>query len=60
MREEDYVAVGRIAGSIDRKAEGVLKALTEKNPMDQITIERVMKALTDLDERDVPPDDRRS
>jgi WD40 repeat protein len=52
MHEADYVAVGRIAGSIDRKAEGVLKALTEKNPMDRITLERVMKALTDLDERD--------
>ena len=51
MHEADYVAVGRIAGSIDQKAEAVLKALTEKNPMDRTTLERVMKALTDLDER---------
>ena len=52
MHEADYVAVGRIAGSIDQKAEAVLKALTEKNPMDRTSLERVMKALTDLDERD--------
>ena len=52
MREADYVTVGRIAGSIDRKAEAVQEALGTTNPVDLITLERVMKALTDLDVRD--------
>jgi WD40 repeat protein len=51
MREQDYVAVGRISGSIDQKAEGILKKLSDGNPLDLKTVERVMKALTDLDER---------
>ena len=52
MLEADYVAVGRIAGSIDNKAEPVLEPLTAANPTDRVTVERVMKALTYLDERD--------
>jgi hypothetical protein len=52
MHEGDYVAVGRIAGSIDQKAEAILEALTAANPIDGATVERVMKALTGLDERD--------
>ena len=52
MREDDYVAVGRIAGSIDKKAEGVLMALTQTDPMNRTVVERVMKALTDVDEHD--------
>ena len=52
MHEGDYVAVGKIAGSIDKKAKEILEALTAANPVDGETVERVMKALTDLDERD--------
>ena len=52
MREADYVTVGRIAGSIDRKAESVRDALGKTNPVDPRTLELVMKALTDLDLRD--------
>ena len=52
MRDGDYVTVGRIGGSIDRKAEGVREALEKANPIDITTLERVMKALTDLDVRD--------
>lgn len=51
MREDDYVKIGKIAGSIDRKAETVSVALVEADPVDRITLERVMKALTDLDIR---------
>jgi hypothetical protein len=50
MKEADYVTVGRIAGSIDRKAEAVRGAL--RNATDLRTLELVMKALTDLDVRD--------
>jgi hypothetical protein len=52
MREADYVTVGRIAGSIDRKAEAVRGALRKANATDLRTLELVMKALTDLDVRD--------
>ena len=52
MREEDYDAVGRITGSINRKAEAVMGALGKANAGDLKTLERVMKALTDLDIRD--------
>jgi WD40 repeat protein len=52
MREADYVTVGRIAGSIDRKAEAVRDALGKTNLGDPKTLELVMKALTDLDVRD--------
>jgi WD40 repeat protein len=51
MLEQDYVAVGRISGSIDQKAENILEKLSDGNPLDLRTVERVMKALTDLDER---------
>ena len=51
MREVDYVAVGKIAGSIDTKAEAVMDALSKANPTDVATLECVMKALTELDER---------
>jgi len=53
MREEDYVAVGRIAGSIDKKAEAVVVALSKTSASDLATLECVMKALTDLDERNL-------
>jgi hypothetical protein len=52
LRGKDYVAVGRIVGSIDHKAEAVLAALEKANQSDRVILERVMKALTDLDERD--------
>ena len=52
MREADYMTVGRIAGSIDRKAEAVRDALGNANFSDLKTLELVMKALTDLDVRD--------
>jgi hypothetical protein len=51
IREEEYVEVGRIAGSIDKKAEAIVAALAEAHPSDIATLECVMKALTDLDER---------
>jgi tetratricopeptide (TPR) repeat protein len=51
MREEDYVEVGKIAGSINKKAESVVTALSSANSYDLATLECVMKALTDLDER---------
>jgi WD40 repeat protein len=51
MHEQDYVAVGRISGSIDQKAEDIVEKLVKQNPRDLATMERVMKALSDLDER---------
>jgi tetratricopeptide (TPR) repeat protein len=51
MREKDYVEVGKIAGSINKKAESVVTALSRANSYDLATLECVMKALTDLDER---------
>ena len=51
MREQDYVTIGRIAGSIDRKAETIWQALGKANAADLVTLERIMKALTDLDVR---------
>jgi tetratricopeptide (TPR) repeat protein len=51
IREEDYVAVGRIAGSIDAKAEALVAALSKAHSSDFATLECIMKALTDLDER---------
>ena len=51
MREQDYVTIGRIAGSIDRKAETIWQALGRANTADLVTLELVMKALTDLDVR---------
>ena len=51
MHEQDYVTIGKIAGSIDHKAEEVLEALGKANSADHGTLERVMKALTDLDVR---------
>jgi AAA ATPase domain len=52
LREDDYVAVGRIAGSIDKKAEAIFTELAKTHPSDAATLERMMKALTDLDEHD--------
>jgi WD40 repeat protein len=52
LREDDYVTVGALAGSIDLKAEDVTKALAAAHPEDALTIERTMKALTTLDEHD--------
>ena len=51
MREADYVAIGKIAGSIDRKAEAIRDKLGKANAADLTTIERIMKALTDLEVR---------
>ena len=52
LRERDYVTVGGMAGSIDLKAEAILRGLTERRPADAATVERLMKALTALDDRD--------
>jgi tetratricopeptide (TPR) repeat protein len=52
VRENDYIAIGRIDGSIDRKAKSLQDALARENAADLLTLERVMKALTDLDMRD--------
>jgi cell division protein FtsB len=52
LEAEGYVAVGRIRGSIDRKAEAVMSVLAKANPTDCITIETIMKALTHLDDRE--------
>jgi hypothetical protein len=52
IREEDYVKVGKIAGSIETKAEELLTTLSTENAIDLISLKLVMKALTDLDERD--------
>ncbi len=49
---EDYDTVGRIEGSIDRKAQAVFASLERANRTDPVVLERVMKALTDLDRRD--------
>ena len=53
LTERNYDTVGKLAGSIDRKAEKVCKALEAdpKQPENLATLERVMKALTGLDER---------
>jgi Trypsin-like peptidase domain/AAA ATPase domain len=53
LTERNYNTIGKLAGSIDRKAEKVVKALEadRKHPENLATLERVMKALTGLDER---------
>src|SRR5262249_45722920 len=51
MHEADYVGIGKIAGSINVKAEQVRGKLGKANAADLGTLERVMKALTDLDVR---------
>jgi hypothetical protein len=52
LTEGDYEAVGRLAGSIDQKAERIVADLHDRHAQDPATVERVMKALTTLDERD--------
>jgi WD40 repeat protein len=52
MKEDDYVKVGKIAGSINLKASAVLDVMGKRNITDLVTLERIMKALTDLDVRD--------
>jgi len=49
---DNYAAVGRIEGSIDRQAEAVLAELERANRIDRLVLKRVMKALTDLDRHD--------
>jgi hypothetical protein len=51
LREQDYVDVGRISGSINKKAESIATRLQAENPTDLVALECVLKALTDLDER---------
>jgi tetratricopeptide (TPR) repeat protein len=51
LREQDYVDVGKISGSINKKAESIATRLKAGNPEDLVTLECVMKALTELDER---------
>jgi WD40 repeat protein len=52
LREEDYVTVGGLAGSIDLKATEVSAALAATHAEDGATLEHVMKALTGIDEHD--------
>ncbi|MDM0002981.1 WD40 repeat domain-containing protein [Variovorax sp. J22P240] len=52
IREDDYIKVGRIAGSIENKAESLLAHLCAKNAADGLSVQLAMKVLTDLDARD--------
>jgi formylglycine-generating enzyme required for sulfatase activity len=51
MLEGDYITIGKIDGSIDLKAEALRDALGKANAADLTVLERIMKALTDLDVR---------
>lgn len=52
LGEAGYVAVGRLAGSIDHKAETVARELAgTEDPAGDAALERVLKAVTALDER---------
>ncbi|HBZ30896.1 MAG TPA: hypothetical protein DEO56_09945, partial [Nitrosomonas nitrosa] len=51
LREEDYQIIGGIAGSIDFKAEQMATEIRKAHAEDSITLELVMKAITDLDEQ---------
>ncbi len=51
LREEDYKAIGGMAGSIDTKAEQIATELKKAHKEDLITLERVMKAITALDDQ---------
>jgi WD40 repeat protein len=51
LTADEYGKIGRIAGSIHTRAEAVLTDLGKTAPVDLITAERVMKALTHLDDR---------
>ena len=51
LRESDYQSIGGVAGSIDFKAEKIAAELKRAHAEDFITLERVMKAITDLDEQ---------
>jgi WD40 repeat protein len=53
LRSEDYVQVGRISGSIDHQAETVRNRLTKAGPIEAAILERVMKALTELNDHDL-------
>ncbi len=52
LREDDYVTVRGLVGSINHRANEVAATLTAENSQDGVTLERVMKALTTLDEHD--------
>lgn len=51
LRAQDYQTIGGITGSIDFKAEQIATELKKVHAEDFITLERVMKAITDLDEQ---------
>ncbi|MFZ4701720.1 MAG: NACHT and WD repeat domain-containing protein, partial [Candidatus Methylumidiphilus sp.] len=51
LSEQGYKIVGGMAGSIDRKAEQIRLALEKANALDGFTLERIMKALTTLDDQ---------
>ncbi|MCB1935270.1 MAG: WD40 repeat domain-containing protein [Nitrosomonas sp.] len=51
LSEADYQIIGGIAGSIDFKAEQIAAELKQIHPEDFNTLERLMKAITDLDEQ---------
>ncbi|WP_430232255.1 AAA family ATPase [Nitrosomonas communis] len=52
LRDEDYQTIGGIKGSIHVKAEQLTDSLAQSHPDDFITLERLMKAITQLDEQD--------
>ncbi|MCO6426978.1 MAG: WD40 repeat domain-containing protein, partial [Nitrosomonas communis] len=52
LRDEDYQTIGGIKGSIHVKAEQLTELLAQSHPDDFITLERLMKAITQLDEQD--------
>jgi WD40 repeat protein len=53
LRSEDYVQIGRISGSIDHQAETVRNKLAKAGPIEAAILERVMKALTELDDHEL-------
>ena len=51
LREQDYYTIGCMTGSIDVKAEQIATGLRDAHKEDFITLERVMKAISTLDEQ---------
>ncbi|SDY80794.1 AAA family ATPase [Nitrosomonas sp. Nm58] len=52
LRDEDYQTIGGIKDSIHVKAEQLTDLLAQSHPDDFTTLERLMKAITQLDEQD--------
>lgn len=52
LRDDDYQTIGGIKGSIHVKSEQLTKFLKQSHPDNLITLEKLIKAITQLDEQD--------